>query len=395
MRALFLTHTSPYPPVSGERIRNWSLMRALAEHGWRLALFSPAGGPPQPEIAELCDDVLLADAEPGGITRARRMLTSVARRRAFHASTYLDGPAAARLHAWPPLAAADVLVTSLFMYPYIPSSLRSRTVLDSHNVEAQRLASMAAVLGRSPRGLAARLQVGPVATFEAEAARSVARTLAVSDQERRIFESFAPGRVDLVPNGVDADEHRFRASPAAGREILFVGSLDYGANVDAIQYLVRAVAPQLRSPGARFTVVGSNPGRAIRTAAARSSIAVDLRGQVPSVEEYFRRARAFAVPLRFGGGTRLKILEALARGVPVVTTTIGCEGLDLEAGEDLLVADDPVAFARSLDLLLADDDLCRRLAERGFRSVRERYSWSSIGRAFREALARVPSPQSD
>jgi glycosyltransferase involved in cell wall biosynthesis len=365
-------------------------MRALDEHGWRLALFSLAGGPPPPEIAELCDDVLLADAEPGAITRARRLLASVALRRAFHASTYLDDEAAAGLRAWPPLAAADVLVTSLFMYRYVPPGLRSRTVLDSHNVEARRLASMAAVLGRSPRGLAARLQVGPVAAFEAEAARSVARTLAVSEQERRIFESFAPGRVDLVPNGVDVDEHRFRASPAASREILFVGSLDYGANVDAMRYLVGAVAPHLRSPGARFTVVGSNPGRAVRTAAARASIEVDLRGHVPSVEEYFRRARVLAVPLRFGGGTRLKILEALARGVPVVTTTIGCEGLDLEAGEDLLVADDPVAFARSLDLLLADDNLCRRLAERGFRSVRERYSWTSVGRAFREALARVP-----
>jgi polysaccharide biosynthesis protein PslH len=109
------------------------------------------------------------------------------------------------------------------------------------------------------------------------------------------------------------------------------------------------------------------------------------------VEEYLFRARAFAVPLRFGGGTRLKILEALARGVPVVTTTIGCEGLDLEPGEDLLVADDPAAFARSLDLLLADDDLCRRLAARGFQSVRDRYSWTSIGRAFTDALARVPA----
>jgi glycosyltransferase involved in cell wall biosynthesis len=389
VRALFLTHTAPYPPVSGERIRNCSLMRALAEDGWRASLFSLAGGPPHPKLAELCDDVLLADAEPARSTRARRLLASVARRRAFHATAYLDGEAAARLHAWPALAAADVLVTSLYMYPYVPPGLRSRTVLDSHNVEARRLASMSAALGRSPRGLAARLQVGPVAAFEAEAVRSVARTLAVSEEERRIFEAFAPGRVDLVPNGVDADEHRFRASPAAGREILFVGSLDYGANVDAVRYLVGTVAPHLSSEGVRLTVVGSNPGRAVRTAAARASLAVDLRGHVPSVEEYFLRARAFAVPLRFGGGTRLKILEALARGVPVVTTTIGCEGLDLEPGEDLLVADDPAAFARSLDRLLADDDLCRRLAARGFQSVRDRYSWASSGRAFTEALARV------
>lgn len=391
MQALFLTHTAPYPPVSGERIRNWSLMRTLKENGWGVSLFSLEGSPPQPELAELADDVLFANAEPSRITRGRRTLVSVARRRAFHATAYLAREAAARLRAWPPLAAADVLVTSLFMYPYVPPGLRSRTVLDSHNVEARRLASMSAALGRSPRGLAARLQVGPVAAFEADAVRSVARTLAVSEQERRLFETFAPGRVDLVPNGVDADERRFRPSPAAGHEILFVGSLDYGANVDAVRYLVGTVAPHLRTDGARITVVGSNPGRAVRTAAATASLAVDVRGHVPSVEEYLFRARAFAVPLRFGGGTRLKILEALARGVPVVTTTVGCEGLDLEPGEDLLVADDPAAFARSLDLLLADDDLCRRLAARGFQSVRDRYSWTSIGRAFTAALARVPA----
>jgi glycosyltransferase involved in cell wall biosynthesis len=364
-------------------------MRALKEDGWRVSLFSIAGGTPHPELAGLCDDVLLAGAEPTRVARTVRMLASVARRRAFHGTAYLDGEAAASVRSWPPLAAADVLVTSLFMYPYVPPSLRSRTVLDSHNVEARRLASMSAALGRSPRGLAARLQTGPVATFEAEAVRSVARTLAVSEQERRIFEAFAPGRVELVANGVDADEHRFRAAPAGGREILFVGSLDYGANIDAVRYLAGTVAPRLRSEGARITVVGSNPGRAVRSAAAKAPLAVDLRGHVPTVDEYFLRARAFAVPLRFGGGTRLKILEALARGVPVVTTTIGCEGLDLEPGEDLLVADDPEAFAQCLDLLLTDDDLCRRLAARGFRSVRDRYSWDSIGRGFSEVLACV------
>lgn len=389
MRVLFLTHTVPYPPVSGERIRTWSLMRELRERGWSVSLFAlgPEEGAQAPaELAEVCGDLLVASPR----LRARaRMLASIVRRRAFHETMYLDAGAAERLRAWPALAQADVLVTSLFTFPYVAAELRRRTVLDPHNAEGRRLASMAAALGRTPRGLAARLQVGPVTRFEADAVRSVARTLAVSREEAALFESYAPGRVDVVPNGVDPDERRFRAEPPADPEILFVGSLDYGANVDAVRFLAGAIAPLLGTPAARLTVVGSNPAPAVRSAAEAAPIPVDVKGHVPSVEPHFRAARALAVPLRFGGGTRLKILEALARGVPVVTTSIGCEGLELEDGRHLLVADEPGDFARALDRVLADDELCRTLAAAGFAAVRQRYSWHAAGEVLHDALARV------
>ena len=397
MRVLFLTHTVPFPPVSGERIRNWSLARALRERGRSTALFSlgteEAAAAPPAELGGAYDDVLVVEQQAGAARRART-LAAVARRRALHESAYLDRAAAARLRAWQPLASADLLVASLHMYPYVPAALRARTVLDPHNAEGRRLATMAAALGRTPRGLAARLQVGPVTRYERDAVRSVARTLAVSPQEAAIFEAYAPGRVDLVPNGVEADEALFRAEPPESRAILFVGSLDYSANLDAVRHLTRTIAGHLTTPGVTLVVAGSNPGRAATALGRSAPVEVEFLGHVPSLDESFRRARAFAVPLRFGGGTRLKILEALARGVPVVTTSIGCEGLDLESGRDLLVADDPAEFARSLDVLLTDDELCRRLAASGFEAVRRRYSWSAIGAAFDEALARAAAPVS-
>lgn len=392
MRVLFLTHTVPFPPVSGERVRNWSLARALHDRGWSTALFSlgtdhEAASPPA-ELERSYDDVLIAGQHAGAARRART-LAAVVRRRALHESAYVDRSAVARLRAWPPLGAARLIVASLHMFPYVPPRLRGRTVLDPHNAEGRRLATMAGALGRSPRGLAARLQVGPVTRYERDAVRSVARTLAVSPQEAAVFESYAPGRVDLVPNGVEPDEALFRADPPATRAILFVGSLDYSANLDAVRHLTRTVAGHLTTPGVTLVVAGSNPGRAAAALARRSPVEVELLGHVRSLDESFRRARAFAVPLRFGGGTRLKILEALARGVPVVTTSLGCEGLGLESGRDLLVADDPAEFARSLDLLLADDELCRRLAANGFETVRRRYSWTAIGAAFGDALVRA------
>jgi glycosyltransferase involved in cell wall biosynthesis len=110
---------------------------------------------------------------------------------------------------------------------------------------------------------------------------------------------------------------------------------------------------------------------------------------VPDTGPYWARARVFIVPLRVGGGTRLKILEALARGVPVVSTSIGCEGLDLRHGEDLLVADDAAAFAASVARLLGDDELCASLARHGRATVEARYDWRAIGDGFHESVARV------
>jgi glycosyltransferase involved in cell wall biosynthesis len=138
-------------------------------------------------------------------------------------------------------------------------------------------------------------------------------------------------------------------------------------------------------------VVGSHPRAAVFAAARRSLVSLEVAGYVPDTDPYWDRARMLVVPLRIGGGTRLKILEALARGVPVVSTTLGCEGLDLRPGEHLLVADEPAAFAAAMTSLLEDDDLCRRLAEAGRAAVERRYDSSVVGEAFERSLLMVGS----
>ena len=112
-----------------------------------------------------------------------------------------------------------------------------------------------------------------------------------------------------------------------------------------------------------------------------------VEGYVPDPTSHWQKARALVVPLRIGGGTRLKILEALARGVPVVTTSLGCEGLGLRHGEEILVADDPAEFASCIERLFDDDELCRTLAERGRAAVESRYDWRTIGEAFEQCVA--------
>jgi glycosyltransferase involved in cell wall biosynthesis len=393
-RVAFLTHTPPLPLWSGERIRSWHLVRELARHGWNVALFSlvHAGTAPSAtdcaQLEEVCDEVVLMPFTVPGSRRRARLAADIARGRPFQARYFLDKPAAARARELLAGGFDVIVISQLYMAPYVPNELLPRALLDSHNSESRRLATMDTALGISGRGIAARLQRVPVARYERLVAEQVARICAVSELDAAYFEALAPGRVDLVPNGVDCEGIAARSAVPPDPRLLFVGSLDYAANVDAVSWLARDVLRRVPS-GVMVDVVGSNPRRAVHRAAARSPVPVRVAGQVPDTGPYWARARVFIVPLRVGGGTRLKILEALARGVPVVSTSIGCEGLDLRHGEDLLVADDAAAFAASVARLLGDDELCASLARHGRATVEARYDWRAIGDGFHESVARV------
>lgn len=393
--ALVLTHEPPLPAISGTRVRPLGLMRQLADRDWRVSLFSlGAGEEPGPEdrreLQSICERVVVAPFEPSGARRYARIGLGLLRRRAFQESYFHWRPAATELDGWLARQPFDVILADqLYMYPYVPEALRATTVLDCHNVELRRVETMAATLWPSPRGMVARLQLGAVARFEREAVRSVAGVLAVSEPERRHLDGIAPGKVSLVPNGIDCAASAFRSHVPSDPEILFVGSMDYSANADAASHLIREILPRVRTRAARLTLVGGGPSRRVVREAASAALPTEVAGRVPSTEPYFERSRLLVVPLRFGGGTRFKILEALARGLPVLSTSMGCEGLDLRHESEVLIADDPGRFAESIDRLLDDDELCESLARRGRRAVEERYDWRRIGDRLDEALSRV------
>ena len=199
--------------------------------------------------------------------------------------------------------------------------------------------------------------------------------------------------MSLVPNGVDCVSYAMRQELPAEPQVLFVGSMDYSANADAVQFMIREILPAVRNRNARITVVGGGPSRAIRLEADSAALPTEVTGRVPSTEPYFRRSRLMAVPLRFGGGTRLKILESLARGVPVLSTAVGCEGLGLRHEHDVVIADDPRGFAEWIDRLLSDDELCSSLARNGRQTVEQRFDWSAIGDRLQEALLEIAGPR--
>jgi len=383
--------------VTGSRVRSGRLVAGLCGRGHHVSLFSLAtGAAVQPQdrrgLDELAARAVVAPMGLSAALRGARLAGDLLRGRAFQ-ERWFDGPRAhAQLDAWLAAERFDVIVAGgLYMLAYVPQQLRSRTVLDTHNVDAQRLASMAEALFPRPRGIAARLQLGPVRRFEQASAGRAGAVLACSEQDAAYFEPFAPGRVSIVPNGVDCASMPLRDDPAHAAEVLFLGTMTYSANVDAALELLRDIAPRLRRRDARITLVGDGAPTSVLAAAAACQLAVELPGRVPDTAPWFQRSRVFAAPLRFGGGTRLKILESLARGVPVVSTTIGAEGLGLVHGGDVILADDPAAFAAWIDRLLSDDELCRALSLAGRRAA-ERHDWTHAIDPLEQALLRVGRP---
>jgi glycosyltransferase involved in cell wall biosynthesis len=373
-------------------VRTLNLMRQLVARGWNVSLFSLVIGTPLSEaerraLDELCDTVVLQSFDRRSLRHGLRLAAAVATGRAFHSRFFYEPAIAERAAALIDGNAFDALVAChQYMYPYVPPGWRGRAVLDAHNVELERIETIARSAPVSARGLVARLQRGPVRLFEADAARNVARVAAVSRSDAAYFDAFANGRVELVPNGVDCENFRARREPGP-RRVLFLGSLDYSANVDAVEYLVREILPRLESADVDIVIAGSNPSSSLHKLARESRVPVSVIGFVEDTEPEFANARMLVVPLRMGGGTRLKILEALARGTPVVSTSVGCAGLELTPEEELLVADSPAEFAASVDRLLADDDLCVRLATAGRAAVERRYDWREIAPAFDRAVS--------
>jgi glycosyltransferase involved in cell wall biosynthesis len=234
--------------------------------------------------------------------------------------------------------------------------------------------------------------------FEDRTIRRFDGILAVSNADRDTFGRLYPGAaarpIHVVPTGVDtaffapAGDAPEAASPAASRSLIFTGSMDWLPNEDAMAFFCRDILPLLRSeePDVTISIVGRAPTPAVRRLASEHGVTVT--GRVDDVRPYMRDAAVYVVPLRIGGGTRLKIFEAMAMAKAVVSTTVGAEGLPVTAGEHLLIADEPRGFARGVVRLLRDIDKRRAVEQAARQLVVSKYDWSVVAGDLEEALMR-------
>ena len=265
-----------------------------------------------------------------------------------------------------------------------------RAEVFEHNVEHLIWKRLAAVERRPWRRLPLEVEWRKMRRWEARACARADLTIAVSEQDRDLLAEVAPGaRVVAIPTGVDTSYFTPNRHQERAGALVFTGSMDWYPNEDGLVDFLEATLPLIRRqvPEASLTVVGRNPSTRLRDAAARAG--VEVTGTVDDVRPYVARGSVYVVPLRVGGGTRLKIFEALAMGKPVVSTTVGAEGLPLVPGEHFLAADEPARFAGAVVSLLQDPVRRRALGAAGRRLVEERYSWPQVAREFESRFREV------
>jgi glycosyltransferase involved in cell wall biosynthesis len=392
MKILWVKAGKLLPVDSGGKIRSFNILRHLArEH--EVTLLSYYGG-----RRDLDYETAIADRLPG----ARTIYTAAPENRLAQSADYIlrlpsPAPYAVRKFTHPrvrqevarrlsdsslDVAVCDFLSASLNFAEDPPAPV----VLFQHNVETMLWRRMAHTETSPLRKLSYSIEAWKMSAYETRTLRRFQHVIAVSDQDRDAMLTLSSGcPITVVPTGVDTEQYQVAPS-ASGQPplIVFTGSMDWEPNIDAMEYFCREVWPTILAafPDARFQIVGRNPHPRVQRLASPS---VEVTGTVASVIDYLRAATIVIVPLRIGGGTRLKIFEAMAMAKAMVSTSIGAEGLAVTKGRDLLIADDAPAFAAGILQLLRDPELRRRY-EQAAAALAARYDWSQIARSFADVL---------
>ncbi len=405
---LFLCQTLPYPPDGGVWIRTYNLLRVLArEFSLRLLCFERAvsarDGYAYDQRANVAALAELGEVEvfpiPQRHSRVRFVadhLRSLATGRVFTHYLYDSAAVRARVRA----AVRDgfdlVHVDSLDLSRYLPLLQGLPVACTHHNVESELLRRRSRADGSAVVRRYAAHQARLMEATEREWCERVALNVAVSEEDAAALRRLGPGgRYVVVPNGVDVDAFR-PGRERAGGGLVFVGGANWFPNRDGLDYFCREVLPLLRRtrPELRVTWVGA--AREEDRRRYRAEHGVELTGYVDDVRPLVQAAECFIAPLRVGGGSRLKILDAWAMGKAVVSTAVGCEGLAAEDGRNILVADDPAAFAAALERVLADAALRARLGRAARAMAERRYAWEIVGAglvaAYRELLGESARP---
>ena len=395
-RLLVLSPRFLFPMDQGGRIRTANTLRHMKGGAFHITLLSPAPADAErwsAEIARLCDRfvswpetqmsmprkvVALAGSTPVAVATDQS-----ARGREIVATELAQGVDA-------------ILVDFPHSAVLLPPTLSVPAIIFTHNVEAEIFARHAEI-AQGPMRLVWQNQARKMRRFEGDAIGRCQKVIAVSERDARALEAiYGLSGVEPIETGVDTDFYSYNApspAPADGGTVVFTGSMDSRSNIDGIEFLMDEIWPKLlqRRPKARAIIAGRNPPERLTEAATVRGLDWNFTGFVDDVRPFVETGHVYAIPLRVGSGTRIKVFEAMAMGCPVVSTRLGVEGLDVTDGENYLAADTAEDFAEALARILGDAALQTQLSTDARTLVTTRFGWPVVTRHFEQiCLSALP-----
>lgn len=388
MRILFLSPRQCWPARSGAKLREYHFLHALALRGevTYLHFSDPGGATLKPTDLPFCHEVI-GVPKPGAYG-PRQIVQGLVGRWPLPILNYTSAEMSLAVDHLADSRKFDLVhLDSIHMIRHGEALRRrgsSKIIYNWHNIESEAMRRYSETVASQAKRWYARRTAAKLSQLEQEILRTACGHVVCSQREREQLQQIVPqARIAVVPNGVDT---QYFANAGVGstakRDVIFVGSMDYYPNAEAAVSFSRSIWPvmQARMPDAQLLIVGANPGPDVMALGQLPGVRVT--GTVPDVRPYYRDALAAIVPLRTGGGTRLKILEAMAAGVPVVSTPLGAEGLDLFPGREILIADPddaPAWIGHLLDLADPAGDTRRILTTAALALAKTRYDWEILG----------------
>jgi glycosyltransferase involved in cell wall biosynthesis len=407
MKLLWLSHFIPFPPRGGSRQRSFNLIRQIsAKYETHLIALNMQGETPQrseeyaSELRRYCAEVQIW--EPPYPWRGAQWWGQLAFSpfyRLHYGARALWSPALGQ--RWQSILddhpGALVHFDSIDLAMYFPPAANFHKVLNHHNCESA-MAERRSDKEQNPlKRTYLRQQSGKLKRLEQEVCHQFDVNLTVSELDAQTLKARNPhAECRVVENGTDTEYFHPSDAQTEPDTLVFAGGLSWYPNISGIRFFVREIWPLLKQqrPAIKLYLAGRSPAAAVKDM-AQSDSAIELVPDPVDIRPWVWKASVFICPIIDGGGTRLKILDALALGKAVVSTTIGAEGLEVRSGEHLLVADEPQDFATQVSRLLHDDGLRRQLAMRGRSAVEKLYSWTVIGshleQAYKWALEQNPA----
>lgn len=404
MQVAFVTPYLPWPADTGGKLRSFYLIKGLAESS-TVDLFTFRHSPILQEtgpLGSLCRsvDVTQIDLDPGAMRFVRSVVSELPRSVRFFQTPQSLHDVRRKLMRGYDLIVCDEIVVSPYVWNIAGSDHVPR-IVNRQKIDYLHYAEMAQSRPLGREKVLDQMEARRLRRFEDAEMPKFRGAVVCSPGDRseainQMGAAHAP--IEIIVNGADTEFYRPERSPDLHPTVLLLGTMHYYPNVDAVLHYVQTMHEALRAaiPDLRVLIVGHRPPPEIE--ALGSLPGVTVTGSVPDIRPYMARSWIQLVPLRLGGGTRLKIVESMAAGLPVVTTTVGAQGLTVVDGEHVMLADEPADFVRKAAQLLSSPDAGAAMARNARQFVEDHYSWQSLGRRFADfcetivARARYKAP---